>query len=42
MSDVDHEPSPTSRGTMARFWRRILIVLTVQTIVIVALIKLLP
>jgi hypothetical protein len=42
VSDADHEPSPTSRGTMARFWRRIIILLIIQTVVIVALVKLLP
>ena len=41
MSD-DRAASPEWRAVMRRFWQRIIVVMIIQTIVIVAAVKLLP
>ena len=38
----DRAASPEWRAVMRRFWRRIVIVMIIQTVVIVAAVKLLP
>ena len=42
MSDDGRAASPEWRAVMKLFWRRIIVVLIIQTVVIVALVKLLP
>ena len=42
MSDDGRAVSPEWRAVMKRFWRRIIVMLIIQTVVIVALVKLLP
>ena len=42
MSDDHRAASPETRAVMRRFWRRIIVVMIIQTVVIVALVKLLP
>jgi hypothetical protein len=42
VNDDGREASPEWRAVMRLFWRRIIIVMIIQTIVIVALVKLLP
>ena len=42
MSDDGHTASPEWRAVMRRFWRRVIVMLIVQTIVIVAVVKFLP
>ena len=42
MSDDAHAASPEGRAVMRRFWRRIIVVMIIQTVVIVAAVKLLP
>ena len=42
MSDDARAASPEWRAVMRRFWRRIIVMLIIQTVVIVALVKLLP
>jgi hypothetical protein len=42
VSDDDRAASPEWRAVMERFWRRIIVILIIQTVVIVALVKLLP
>jgi hypothetical protein len=42
VSDDGCAAAPEWRAVMRRFWRRIIIMLIIQTIVIVALVKLLP
>ena len=42
MSDDARAASPEWRAVMRRFWRRIIVMLIIQTIVIVAAVKLLP
>jgi type IV secretory pathway component VirB8 len=38
----DRAASPEWRAVMRRFWRRVIVVMIIQTVVIVALVKLLP
>jgi hypothetical protein len=42
VSDDAHAASPEWRVVMRRFWRRIIVVMIIQTVVIVAGVKLLP
>jgi hypothetical protein len=42
VSDDGHTASPEWRAVMRRFWWRVIVMLIVQTIVIVAVVKLLP
>jgi hypothetical protein len=42
VSDDGHTASPEQRAVMRRFWRRVIVVMVIQTIVIVAAVKLLP
>jgi len=42
MIDDGRAASPETHAVMRRFWRRIIIVMIIQTVVIVALVKLLP
>jgi hypothetical protein len=42
VNDHGHAASPEMRAVMKRFWQRIIVMLILQTIAIVALVKLLP
>ena len=42
MNEDTRGASPEWRAVMRRFWRRIIIVMIIQTVVIVAAVKLLP
>jgi hypothetical protein len=42
VSDDARAAAPESRAVMRRLWRRIVVMVIIQTVVIVALVKLLP